>query len=562
MNSERPSPPAELPVATGAASRRKQSRFPMNSTRWLALHGWVGMAFGLWLFLICFSGAFAVFSYEIDWLLDERRRSPGAKPGEVNWEAVKNELDSQFPYHRINYISGPRHDGFAVQAYANRADGFGSKIFIDPKNGKLLGESSFYDVQRFFRSLHRNLFNGRMGIFVVTCFAWVLLLATVSALFFLKRWWRGLFRLRRSARRPWLSLIREGHRLAGLWSLPLGALIAATGLWYQMELVAPFSEPRGRIEEAKMENRPPTVELANLNKLARRSESAIPGLTVNVLYHQGPHAPLGFAGHRQWWARERANAVQFDPVSGEQLHAHRAGELGVHGIISNAADPLHFGTFGGLPSQVLWFLGGLILSALPLTGSVMWYRRHLAGRERENLGRPGRMGLRAVPVATVALFIWIAFGALDEADYYFADGQSASVTATRELGPWKAELLRYESSGSTPQYGVKFSTAAHAHPLVADATWHVNGKQTTSAEPNGSLWWATLPESLAGKTLRFGAQTPRGEWHFTEVRGEELLAAGRSLPEVPMPRDYVWTVSALFSVLCLVVTGAWLRYLR
>jgi len=569
MNSEG-SPQAGSPggVAVAAPEREPalRRRAAGGRARWFALHGWIGMAFGLWLSLICLSGAVAVFSYEIDWLLDPSRKAAGAEPGEVDWEATKRSLDAAFPYHTISYISGPRHGGFAVQAYARRPDGTGSKIFVDPESGAILAERSFFDVQRFFRSLHRNLFNGRAGILVVTCFAWILLLATASALLFLKRWWRGFLRLRLSRRQLWPSLFREGHRLVGLWSLPLGAVMAATGLWYQLELAAPFSEPRARVDAETLSERPPIVETADLNELARRAEAAIPGMEANILYWQGPAAPLGFAGLRQWWARERANAVQFDPVSGERLRLHRAEELGVHGIVSNAADPLHFGTFGGLPTQALWFLGGLALAALPLTGAVLWYRRHLAERERAQLGRASRWGLRAVPLATLGLFAWIGLGAAEEADSYFDEGKSASVVSTAELGPWSAAVLRYEDSEASAkaklELGARLGAAGDGTPLAVAVRWRQADETLVEASRSGPVWWAELPAAAAESALRLEVQEPGGAWQEADFAAGELLAKGLPLDGPPIPLPYVWIVSGLFAAACLGVTLAWLRYLR
>ena len=47
----------------------------------------------------------------------------------------------------------------------------------------------------------------------------------------------------------------------------------------------------------------------------------------------------------------------------------------MHTRISEAADPLHFGYFGGITTKILWFLLGLSMSAMALTGVVIYSKR-------------------------------------------------------------------------------------------------------------------------------------------------------------------------------------------
>ena len=54
------------------------------------LHAWVGIIFGPLLYVICLSGSYAVFSNEIDWLLNPKIKS---QPGKINWDHVYSKFN-------------------------------------------------------------------------------------------------------------------------------------------------------------------------------------------------------------------------------------------------------------------------------------------------------------------------------------------------------------------------------------------------------------------------------------------------------------------------------------
>jgi uncharacterized iron-regulated membrane protein len=70
--------------------------------------------------------------------------------------------------------------------------------------------------------------------------------------------------------------------------------------------------------------------------------------------------------------RERANSVATDPATADVLQVLRGEELTVHQRISEMADPLHFGYFGGYWTKVPWFVFGLLMTALSVSGIAIY----------------------------------------------------------------------------------------------------------------------------------------------------------------------------------------------
>ena len=74
---------------------------------------------------------------------------------------------------------------------------------------------------------------------------------------------------------------------------------------------------------------------------------------------------------------ERFVDLHIEQYTGEILEVHDpATESGVQRALDEWAAELHFGTFGGIGVQLLWFLVGLGPVVLAVTGVVMWINRH------------------------------------------------------------------------------------------------------------------------------------------------------------------------------------------
>ena len=78
--------------------------------------------------------------------------------------------------------------------------------------------------------------------------------------------------------------------------------------------------------------------------------------------------------------RPRANAVWVDARSAEVLLTTDGRDMNLHQRIGEMADPLHFGNFGGYWTKIPWFLFGLALTALSVSGAAIYSLR--IARER------------------------------------------------------------------------------------------------------------------------------------------------------------------------------------
>lgn len=68
--------------------------------------------------------------------------------------------------------------------------------------------------------------------------------------------------------------------------------------------------------------------------------------------------------------------VKLDQFSGKVLSVHDSRRGGLGDRVLNSFAPLHYGTFGGLPTRILYVFVGLSPTVLLITGFVMWQYRH------------------------------------------------------------------------------------------------------------------------------------------------------------------------------------------
>lgn len=349
--------------------------------KWLyILHGWIGLNFGLVLFVVCLSGTIAVVSHEIDWLCNPAIRVTPADT-QTDWTTRYEAVQRAYPDLRIRSAFAPIGSRFACEFWVDTDSGVMKRVYVDPYRGNVTGHAPWFNTQRFFRDFHRRFFwFAWWGIWVVTIFAFVLLVSAGTGLAFYKRWWTKLFVLRIGlGSRVFFS---DLHRLFGVWTLLFTILIAGTGVWYFVEIPLSWVY-RGKARPSSAMPAPPlpSEEIRSdrlaVSELAKIAEQAIPEFEIrSISFPKESNKPVQFQGQASaWLVRNRANKVLVDPYDGKVLLQQQAEDLRPLARWVDTVDPLHFGNFGGLTTKLIWFVFGLGLSTLMPTGTYLWIRR-------------------------------------------------------------------------------------------------------------------------------------------------------------------------------------------
>lgn len=345
---------------------------------WWQIHQIVGLKLSLLLSFILLTGTLAVLSHEIDWLIQPSLRVDSeTAPEQPNWPVIVSSVANHPDVTQVRQIYKPRASFFAVKAmvvWKNDQLGF---LHVHPGSGVIQGKGPWVGAQRVLRDMHRALnIPTFIGVPIVTSLSFLMLISFITAFVVYPKWWRGFFKPIRwtNAR----TAFGDFHRLAGLWSLWLLFIITITSAWYFIEYTG-GDAPDFKTTSLAGQDIPLSELAERFPENLKKAQDAYPSLEINAVGFPSEQAgAFRFSGQGEAiLVRDRANYVHTNPLTTEALLVHDGQGLSLHSRISEMADPLHFGTFGGYWTIGLYFFFGIILTALSISGSAIYALRIL-----------------------------------------------------------------------------------------------------------------------------------------------------------------------------------------
>lgn len=366
-----------------------------QSMSWL--HTWCGLVCGWLLCAIFLTGTLSVFREPITrWM---EARPVVAVEGVV--AGATDEALSQALVHLNRVAAGarfwrielPRRSGDAMQLVWRTDRGN-----VHPATGAVLPQpwGRATEGGRHFMSFHYMLHLPELGFWVVGLVSMGMLVALVSGVVVHRRIFKDFFTFRPGkGQRSWL----DAHNATAVFALPFLFMIVYTGLavFYTTYMPWPLQAAYGRDDKAYSRfqaelahdgvaplRRPRTGSVATPHALApllRQAETAM-GSPVNTVVVEQPgdrNATVrmivradGLSGSRT--ILNPTGSVAFDGVTGAvlqvQLPAPPAAFTSeqVHAVMES----LHIVRFGGWTMKWLYFLSGLLGTAMMATGTILF----------------------------------------------------------------------------------------------------------------------------------------------------------------------------------------------
>jgi uncharacterized iron-regulated membrane protein len=379
----------------------------LNKKLFFRIHSWIGVKLSLIFFIVCLSGTLATLSNEMDWVFIPEIRAEKTET-KASRNEIADQIQSQFPNGQITYWAAASAPYLCDIVYV-QSGGVRNYVFVNPYTGQVQG-SSRLTFQRYFRDLHYYLFIPfQVGHFMVLVFAFLLLVSTITAILFYKKWYRKLFVLQTG--KGMLVFFRSLHRLVGVWSVPMALLFSVTGIWYFVE--------RSNIGNVRQVVNPSTPQIdqamdsvkydsfsyaMNYDRVERMARKSIPGLIVKDILPPGNASSSIYVNGISDvpLVRNRANRVYLHPETYEVISVQKASAVSTTMWINDITDPIHFGYWGGLTTKILWFIFGVGISSLVASG--LWISLKRQAKSARKI-KPGKWKYLNYVIVSVFLIV-------------------------------------------------------------------------------------------------------------------------------------------------------------
>ncbi|MEH2117816.1 PepSY-associated TM helix domain-containing protein [Nostoc sp.] len=351
------------------------------------LHQYIGLFVGLVLVIVGLTGSLLVFEQDFDhFMITQQYGQIIPQQVQLSPESVLNTIEAKYAARsdlhlfRIYLPDTPSSPYVGQLSSANEQR---TEVFVNPYTGKILGERiSDITLIGVILNLHYSLMAGETGIMFVGIAAFLMCILTITGLVLWPGWRKLIagFKIKLDAHPKRVNF--DIHKVAGIIAVVFLFFTGFTGFCWSFSFPEPIiyaitftpkpSEPLSKPIPSKS-----TLGLTEQLKIA---DAALPGaVTKSIYFPSKPEDPLQIRMKLPQENVEYGNSnVYLDQYTGEVLRVDNALKMRLGDRVLNSFVPLHYGTFGGLPTRILYVFVGLAPLVLFVTGLVMWWYRYRA----------------------------------------------------------------------------------------------------------------------------------------------------------------------------------------
>ncbi|MDM9385756.1 PepSY-associated TM helix domain-containing protein [Chlorogloeopsis sp. ULAP01] len=350
------------------------------------IHRYIGLVVGFIVVLIGLTGSLLVFRPEIEYFLVTQKFGhivPGEQRISIDLvaESVKSAIAQQ-PDLKIGFSILPNNPTSFYHVRLWDSKDKLTQMFIHPYTGEIMGwsqESS--DIMQLVVRLHYELLAGKPGLIITGVTGLLLFILSLTGVIL----WPGWRKLIAGFKIKWNAHFKrvnfDIHKVTGIIAVVFLSFTGFIGFcWNFYDQSVPF------IYAVTLTPKPPELVSQKipsqsplpLSQILKNADAVLPN--TKTTYIGMPDQPEGIirVGKRQ--AHETfyygESEVLLDQYNGEVLRVSDSRSLALGDRILTSFVPLHYGTFWGFTSRILYVFVSFAPLILFVTSLVMWWHRY------------------------------------------------------------------------------------------------------------------------------------------------------------------------------------------
>ena len=385
----------------------------MHKTFWFQLHWFVGIVFGLTLFIIGVSGAILSYEKEILQAINKDTYFVNIPQDKqiLSTKEILEKYQTENPDSKINSVSFSSDKSSSVVlniASKDPKQRKGESIYLNPYTAEVLPKIEYREFFSFIRSLHRWLaFEGdarTIGKNIVAISTIACIILTIGGVIVYwprvkNNFLRSFIFSIKSKNRAFLSTM---HSAIGMWVVPFFLLMCFTGLywsydWYRSAMfkIMQVEQPKRAtpitqvvksveqkdnkvVKEENSENQPEILSYETAQKVAdifnqnvsRDYKNANLRLTplkdgfytISYLYADATHF-------------RESNSMEIDPNKSLVVKEAKFEDKKLNEQLMSSMLPLHSGEYFGWIGQLLMFIASSLMALFVITGYMLYFDR-------------------------------------------------------------------------------------------------------------------------------------------------------------------------------------------
>lgn len=398
------------------------------------IHLYAGLICGLVVIAVCLSGTIYVYNTEIREFFDSERYFVEVQGSRRSLDELKTSIENELQGQVVGVSVFDGENRSVQVSLKNDPEARPITLFVDPYSGEILADNkektSAEEFMGSMFSLHRwllldkveepileSMSNQELGRFINGVATLLFLLGVLTGIVIwvpqkAKNWKQGL-KVKWDAN--WKRVNHDLHNTLAFYSLIALFIMAVTGPFWSYEWYRTGWQKTWDTYQAPKESSAPKPEQASASVepiLEEPMEVTVPSLdqiylaTNSILDYRGmvrislpekPGSDISISKSRTgFFARAGADQLKLNPANLELKEANLFSELPVRQQIGRSVKALHTGEIFGQFTKFLWFVGCLIATSLPITGTLIWLNKKKKKRPAKDKKPASRTMAQAV----------------------------------------------------------------------------------------------------------------------------------------------------------------------